>query len=174
VIEMAFAPATGQISLSEARFLGELVRGLTGEGPIVEIGTLFGWSTRVMVLHKSPDRELVTVDNFTWNPLGLSPDAHYRCTAKVLDDAINHHRVRIVRQDKSLFYESYSGLPPALVFLDAIHTKDETAADIAWAKKVNAGCICVHDYKSEFPGVVEAVDEAGGPVRLVESLAQLH
>jgi hypothetical protein len=56
------------------------------------------------------------------------------------------------------------------VFLDAIHTYEETAADIAWAKKVNASIICGHDYYDVFPGVIQAVDEVGGPKCLAGTL----
>ena len=38
----------GQISATEANFLNRLVREQAGEGPIVEIGTLFGFSRRVI------------------------------------------------------------------------------------------------------------------------------
>jgi len=35
----------GQISATEANFLNRLVREQAGDGPIIEIGTLFGFST---------------------------------------------------------------------------------------------------------------------------------
>ena len=88
---MAVAALTlpvGQIRLDESRFLGELVSSLTEPGPIVEIGTLFGWSTRVMALFKDRDRELITVDNYGWNPLGLPPERHQSSTAQTLAEAV--------------------------------------------------------------------------------------
>lgn len=163
----------GQISLGEARALGGLVAGLTGPGPIVEVGTLFGWSTRVMVLFKEPERELITVDSYVWNPLSLPAERHARATHSALQEAVDHHRVRLVTQDKAVFYERYNGPPPALVFLDAIHSYEETRKDIEWARRVHAKTICLHDYSSKHPGVVQAVDEAGGPRHLFESLAVL-
>lgn len=173
LLETAITLPVGQISLTESRFLGSLVGALSGPGPVIEIGTLFGWSTRVIALFKDRDRELITVDSFAWNPLGLSPDDHFRCTSRILDDAVRDQNVRLVRQDKGRFYASFAGPPPALVFLDAIHTYEETRADIDWARKVNAGVICLHDYRSEFPGVMRAVDAAGGPRAVIESLAVL-
>jgi predicted O-methyltransferase YrrM len=164
----------GQITLDESRFLAELVAGLQRTGPIIEIGTLFGFSTRVMALVKSPERELITVDSYVWNPLELPPELHRRCTADGLSDAVRRHNVRIVCQDKARFYAEYGGPPPALVFLDAIHTYDETRKDIAWARQAGAGLICAHDYAPQHPGVVRAVDEYGGPDRLVQTLALLH
>jgi hypothetical protein len=59
------------ITLEEAQLLGDLVRRAEGEGPIVEIGTLFGYSTLVMCVAKGPFRKLLTVDSFVWNPVGL-------------------------------------------------------------------------------------------------------
>ena len=174
--ELAAAALTlpiGQISLDEARFLGQLVAGLTGTGPIVEVGTLFGWSTRVMVLFKDPTRKLITVDNYAWNPLMLSPERHRQCTATALAEAVKSHGVEIVFRDKDEFFACYSGPPPALTFLDADHSYEETRKDIAWSKKVNAGLTCVHDYAPEHQGVLRAVDEAGGPKQLVQSLAVL-
>lgn len=163
----------GQISLGEARALGQLVAGLTEPGPIVEVGTLFGWSTRVMVLFKDPQRELITVDSYVWNPLLLPAEQHARATGAALQDAVDHHRVRVVRQDKAEFYETYAGPAPALVFLDAIHSYEETRKDIEWARRVRAGAICLHDYSPAHPGVMQAVDEAGGPRTRSESLVVL-
>src|SRR5581483_3976056 len=107
--------AGGTLSLDESRFLGELVGRIRGLGPIVEVGTLFGWSTRVIVLHKEEKQKLYTVDNYSWNSLGLSPEAHFLATQRVLGDAIAHHNVIQVRADKNAFYENYRDEPPALL-----------------------------------------------------------
>jgi predicted O-methyltransferase YrrM len=173
-VERALEMPVGQVSLTEARFLGDIVRSLSESGPIVEIGTLFGWSTKVIVLHKESNRDLITVDGFYWNPLGLSPQDHFRVTAGILEEAIRAHNVQLIRADKTTFYSSYSGPPPALVFLDADHSYEETVADIAWARRADAKLICLHDYRTDFPGVVRAVDEAGGPKDQVESLVVLR
>jgi predicted O-methyltransferase YrrM len=41
--------------------------------PIIEIGTLFGWSTLLICLFKDPGQKRITVDNHSWNPLGITP-----------------------------------------------------------------------------------------------------
>ena len=50
VISDAMLLHAGEISLEEARFLSELVKSVQSNGPIVEIGTLFGKSTFVLLL----------------------------------------------------------------------------------------------------------------------------
>jgi hypothetical protein len=171
LIQEALAFREGEINLAEARFLSALIRDLKDTGPIIEVGTLFGWSTRIMTCQKSEDRELVTVDNYSWNPLGLQPDIHFCITEKILSEAMQRFKVRQVRMDKDDFYTSYHGSAPALIFFDAIHTYQATKADILWAKHVNARVVCGHDYnKEKYPGVVEAVNEFGGPREVVETL----
>lgn len=172
-IASALTVPVGQISLGESRALGELVAALEGPGPIVEIGTLFGWSTRVMVLFKDPERKLITVDSFEWNPFMLPAAVHQEATRKALGEATERYGVEVLSQDKAEFYRTYSGPPPALVFLDAIHSYEETAKDIQWATAAGAAVICLHDYSPKHPGVMRAVDEAGGPAKLFESLAVL-
>src|ERR1039458_3774239 len=83
-IQDAIIMQRGQITLKEARFLGQLVSNLETKGPIIEIGTLFGWSTRIICLFMDKDRELITVDNYSWNPFGLPPDMHFETTRTVL------------------------------------------------------------------------------------------
>jgi hypothetical protein len=163
----------GEISLEEAIFLGELTRRASGPGPIVEIGTLFGWSTRIIVLNKRRDQKLYTADNYSWNPLGISPEAHFIATHRALAEAVAHYNVVQIRADKKSFYENYSDEAPELVFVDAIHSYEETKADIEWAKKVGAKIICGDDYSSKFPGVIRAVEDFGGPKELVGELFML-
>ena len=55
--------AHGQISVDESRFLGELVRQSDRTRPIIEVGTLFGHSARVIAMNKDRTQELITVDN---------------------------------------------------------------------------------------------------------------
>jgi len=171
-IEQRVGPAfaTGQIAFDEARFLGDLVAGLTAPGPIVEVGTLFGWSTTIMALRKAPDRRLVTVDNYVWNPAQLTREQHLALTRAILGEAVRTGEVEMVVQDKDEFYRSYDGPAPSLVFLDADHSYDATVADIHWARSAGADVVCGHDYQPDWPGVMQAVDEAGGCAQKVESL----
>jgi hypothetical protein len=165
----------GSISLEEAIFLGELTREARGDAPIVEIGALFGFSTKVILLNRAPKQPVLAVDLFSWNPSKLSPEQHYTVTTEGLRAfAGENSGLEVIRADKNEFYRTYKGPAPALVFLDAVHSYEETRKDIEWAKASGARIICGHDYVSDWPGVVKAVDEAGGARKVSGSLWRLN
>ena len=172
-IRHAIARAS-EISVTEARFLGSLAARCQPTEPIVEIGVLFGSSTKVLALFKPSESKLYAVDSFRWNPYGFSRDDHHSLTASILEDAIANQNVELIRSDKSDFYKSYDGPKPGLVFLDARHTYDSTLEDIRWARKAGARMIAGHDYSPKFPGVVDAVNDSGGVSQLVGSLFLLN
>lgn len=156
----------GEVSLEEAKFLGELVERTESTEPIVEIGVLFGRSTSVLALFKNPKQPLIGVDNFCWNPLDLSPAHHEYATRRVLDQAISKYNVTIESAEKTLFFANYDGPAPGLVFCDADHSYEATLEDINWARSVGARIVCGHDY-GEDERVTAAVDSLGGPKELV-------
>jgi hypothetical protein len=140
------------------------------KGPIIEIGTLLGVTTTKIALWKSPERKIITVDNYAWNPWGLSSAEHRDITHQMLYYLIQAGHVDQIVMDKNVFFKWYQGEAPSVVFLDAIHTYEETKIDIEWAKSICAGAICGHDYCEQFPGVMQAVDEAGGARHLCGSV----
>lgn len=161
----------GQLSIGEARFLSTLVAASDPTRPIIEIGTLFGFSSIVMALAKPVEQALITVDSYQWNPLGVSRDTQIAIVANRLAPLVSDHNVRIVVSDKDEFYRRYSGPPPALFFCDADHSYEATLADISWARSVGATIICGDDYNHPYQdGVKRAVDEIGGPRQIVEGL----
>lgn len=127
-----------------------------------------------MALAKPAEMELITVDAYYWNPLGLSKRDHFAITSRILEEAIQKYNVKQVRQDKAEFYRSYSGPEPALIFLDADHSYEGTRDDLEWATKYENAIICLHDYRKEWPGVIQAVDEFGGFDRIAGSLCVLR
>lgn len=132
-------------------------------GPIIEIGTLAGISTTHIALYKRPGQQLITVDNYSWNPWGLSKESHFSIAQTVLRYLVEKGEIQQIVADKLYFYDEYHpSEPPALFFTDAMHTYDDVMQDVAWARKVGAQVICGHDYCDEFPGVKQAVDELGG------------
>jgi len=104
IAQEAITPRS-QINLKESRFLGRLVSSLEYEGPIIEIGTLFGWSTRIICQLKETDRELISVDNYSWNPFKLPPDIHFETTKQILSEAISEYNLKLLRMDNVDFYE---------------------------------------------------------------------
>jgi hypothetical protein len=132
------------------------------DGPIVEIGALFGWTTQLLASVKAPEKELIAVDNFCWNPFMLPADDHRVITQRTLRYCIEHCRTRIFDGSTAEFYESYRGTPPSMVFIDADHSYRETSRDIEWAQSLGVPVIAGHDYQSLHPGVMQAVDENFG------------
>lgn len=158
------------MSLLEIRKLLELVRDSDPTRPIVEIGSLFGSTALAMASVKPPTQRLICVDNFSWNPYGWDPTFHEQLTRRRLAPAMAHLAVEMITIDRRTFYQTYVGPPPALVFLDADHSYEATLEDIRWAQSVDADIICGDDYGAQFPGVVQAVQDAGGAVEVVDEL----
>lgn len=165
-----------EISLEEGRFLGSLAQQVPDDGCIVEIGTLFGASTRVLALFKPSTAKLITVDSFSWNPLGLTRREHARLTKAALAEGVQLHNIELREMDKAAFFATYQrhGTPPSMVFLDADHSYESTRQDILWARGVGAKIICGHDYSEAFPGVVRAVEECGGARQVAGSVFLLR
>ena len=165
---------SGIVRDSELAFLKELVEESNAlPGPIIEIGTLFGHSARKMARWKSPEKKLITVDDYSWNPYSLDSDSHFKLTRHILSPLIKNSNVIQINMHKNEFYKTYSGETPAMVFLDAIHTYEETKADIDWAIRIGARMICGHDYSKD-PTVRVAVDESGGLAKLHGSVWRLR
>ena len=160
---------------AEAAFLARLVREAGSGGPIVEIGTLFGDSTAVLLTNRAAGQPVLSVDSYSWSPLELPHALHREVTAARFADLVRSGELRLLAQDKDRFYETYSGPAPALVFFDAVHTYDATMRDIAWARRAGARIICGHDYSAgAHDGVRRAVDECGGVAELVGTLWRLR
>jgi hypothetical protein len=132
------------------------------DGPIVEIGALFGWTTQLLASLKSPAKELIAVDNYCWNPFMLPEDDHRVITRRTLHYCLEHCRTRLFDGSTQEFYDGYDGPIPSMVFIDADHSYREASRDISWAKGLGVPVICGHDYQSLHPGVMKAVDENFG------------
>lgn len=143
-------------------------------GPIVEIGVLAGRTTQRLAVHKAAHQKILAVDNFCWNPWGLSPDEQWTLVTHALNYLVTTNHVEIRRIDKNEFFDVYDGPAPSLVFLDAVHDYEETKKDILWAQRAGAKIISGHDYGPNFPGVVQIVDEMGGPYELTGTVWRLR
>lgn len=153
----------GSISEGEELGIAEAVRrSAPFPGPIVEIGTLFGHTTSLIACLKDRSRDLITVDNYCWNPFFLPAGDHRLFTKRTLRYLVDEAKVRIVDSDAQEFYRSYSGPAPSMVFIDADHRYEGVKRDIEWALRMGVPVICGHDYDEESPDVIRAVDELLG------------
>ncbi len=134
---------------------------LAGEhpGPIIEIGTLFGFTTQLLAQTKRTDQELITVDNYSWNPFSLPPDHHRAFTRSALYYCMENTPLTVYDGTSDEFFESYNGLAPALVFLDGAHSYEAVVQEIRHAKRLGAAIICGDDHTEAFPGLRRAVHE---------------
>jgi hypothetical protein len=160
-LENRAASVWGGISEEDERGIREAVsRAAPFDGPIVEIGTLFGWTAQLLASFKSPEKELIAVDNFCWNPFCIPPDDHRAITHRTLYYCLQHCRTRIFDGTAREFYDSYKGPTPSMVFIDANHSYEAVQADIAWACERHVPVIVGHDYNPVLhQAVVDAVEE---------------
>jgi hypothetical protein len=102
----------------------------------------------------------------------MSPGAHRLATNGLLEEFRRDWSVQVVAMDKNDFYASFKGQGRiGLFFCDADHSYEQTRSDLTWAKERDTRIICGHDYDPDrHPGASRAVDEFGGPTRLVGSL----
>lgn len=163
LIEFRHNPALawrGSLSEGELGFLRQAVeRSAATKGPVIEIGTLFGFTTALMASWMGAGRTLVTIDNYSWNPWGLAPDVHRALTRRVLAPFTQAGLVEIVDMGSTEYFAAYAGCPPALVFIDGDHSYPAVRRDIVCAQQTGAAMIGGHDYAPENPGVVQAVEE---------------
>lgn len=155
--------AWGSITSADEEGVEQAVRlASRHEGPIVEIGALFGHTTNMLSALKADNVQLVTVENFSWNPFFLPPEAHRQFLKRTLRYAMARGSTKIFDGDAASFYSQNASLKPSLVFIDAAHDYKSVSQDIAWALASGCPIIAGHDYATMHPGVVKAVDEAFG------------
>jgi len=128
--------------------------------PIIEFGTLFGLTTLLLSQEKPAGTRVITVDNFCWNPFGLSPAQHRLFTQKILRSTQLTGSVDLVDSDSQTFRTQYTGPRPCMVFFDADHSYEAVKDEIRWAKELGVPLICGHDYGNSRFGVTKAVDES--------------
>jgi hypothetical protein len=119
---------------------------------------------------KDERKEIIALENFSWNPFGLSSESHRNWTLRCLEIAITKHKVKLMEMDILDFKNNYVDSAPSLIFLDADHSYEAAKSDIQCAKKVGTKIISGHDFSDEWPGVKRAVqEEFGSNFEVVES-----
>lgn len=65
------------IDAEEFDYLVELTTSVSDKfGALVEFGALFGFSAQALALGMRSDQHLITVDRFSWNPVGIPSWRH--------------------------------------------------------------------------------------------------
>lgn len=146
--------------------LQKLVRALTVDGPVVELGSYKGRSSSAIgVACRTAKRQCICVDPFEdyWTKKGATTPVP-KIKEAFLD---NMQQIGLViNQDFSLLcMTSIEALKEiqaaAMVFIDTTHTYKNTCAELnGWIPKiVPGGILACHDYCSSYPGVVKAWNE---------------
>ena len=130
------------------------------DGPIVEVGSLFGYNLVKMASLLTRPKKLIGIDNFCWSPVGISPDQSEETLLRMVAEFCPDADIELIRMDKNQFYYQ-STLKPSMIFIDANHSYEETVIDLKWATSTGAPIICGDDYCDSFPGLMKAVDEYG-------------
>jgi hypothetical protein len=153
----------GSVSEEDERELVNLTRKAAAfPGPIIEIGALFGFTTQLFATYKPIEKKLIAVESFAWNPFGIPAADHRVITQRVLRYNMTHCNTSLFDGPSQVFYKTYKGERPAMVFIDAGHSYEAVKEDIAWAEQADIPLIVGHDYNELWPGVKRAVDEAFG------------
>lgn len=125
----------------------------------VEIGTLFGFTARAVA---ATGVKVIAIDNFSWNPFGLTPPQHEAFTRRVLEGS----GVELVNGDADAFLSSLGSAGPeasrTFVFLDGDHRYEAVAREISLCRAAGVKYLSGHDYGNEAFGVTRAVDELVG------------
>jgi hypothetical protein len=89
-------------------------------------------------------------------------DEAYEFCATLLDSHIKNNRCQMIKALSPNASEDYEDESLDFVYIDGLHDYESVKTDLeAWYPKVATGkLLCGHDYnKSDWPGVVKAVDE---------------
>lgn len=166
----------GSVQPDELEFLHQLVTQANElEGDIIEVGTLYGFTTQYLAEWKRDDKPLVTIDNFRWNPVGMSAEAHESFTKRNLHYLCENTNTQIFSGANTEYYRAHKGKPaPALVFIDAGHSYEDVMVDIKGAQDMGVQIITGHDYSDGCPGVIKAVDECFGSDKIVVGSLWAH
>jgi hypothetical protein len=151
----------GSISIKDEEGVKQAIQLATAyDGPIIEIGLLFGHTTNFIASIANPSKKIIAVDNFQWNPFGFSPESHEQFTRRTIRYILEHRNTELLRTDSSSFFNNYSGPTPSMIFIDADHSYEAVKADISAALKMGIPVISGHDFSNQHEGVQRAVNES--------------
>lgn len=156
----AYGNFYGSISLQDEEGVKRAIQ-LASEydGPIVEIGVLFGHTTNFIASTADPSKKIIAVDNFRWNPFGLTPESHKQFTERTLRYIVDHRNTELHSIDSGSFFKNYHGPTPSMIFIDAGHNYDDVLHDITVSIQMGIPVISGHDFSPQHEGVKKAVIE---------------
>lgn len=130
----------------------------TADKIFMEIGSLFGFNI-INQLQTYPKMKAVIVENYNWNPYGLTDKQH---------ELILHYMLRYFKVDKQvLIFNSLElvskMITPNFIFIDSSHELSETKKEILWSLQQKPLILMGDDYK-KWQGVTKAVDELISPL----------
>ena len=131
----------------------------SGVETFVEIGTLFGLTART-VAEKTSAR-VTAVDNFCWNPFGLTGEQHEAFAHRILDGS----GAGLVRADAHAFLAAlpkHADPARTIVFLDGSHAYEDVRREIESCMAHGVRIIAGHDFGNGRFGVTRAVRETVG------------
>lgn len=163
-------------NLPALRQLAELV---APGGLLVEVGAFAGESTRIFLdaglrVHAIDPWDDAALPLLHAGSRDFNPAHRWHFgmaqVERTFDELLPLYRERLTKLKgyDTDFVGDYEDGSLDAVYLDAVHTYDETLKAIRrWRPKLKpGGLLCGHDYAESFPGVVQAVQESlGGPDR---------
>ena len=132
----------------------------------IEIGTLFGFTARAVATGSAA--RVIAVDNFSWNPFGLTPSEHEAFARRVLYGS----SVELVNADAQAYLRALSAdmSSSSVVFLDGDHRYEAVKAELEILLAHGVKKIAGHDFGNPAFGVTQAVREVlGEPDEVVGS-----
>ena len=155
--------------------LRRLAERITPGGLLVEIGAFAGESTKIFLdaglrVHSIDPWNDATLPLLRAGARDFDPNHRWHFTMaqveRTFDELLPLYPDRLIKRKgyDMEFVENYADGALDAIYLDAVHTYDETLATIhRWRPKLKpGGLLCGHDYSDSFPGVTRAVQESFG------------
>ena len=130
-----------------------------GAESFVEVGTLFGLTASAVA--RRTRAKVTAVDNFSWNPFGLTPSQHEAFTRRIVAGT----GVELVNSDALEYLKALPGrMDPShtLVFLDGSHAYEDVRREIEACMSGGVLAVAGHDFGNGRFGVTRAVRETLG------------
>lgn len=150
----------GWFTENDARINEELANRCPNDGTIVTLGVHHGRSmlnlAEKLYQKGKTGVHLVGIDYFLGDTMARA--------AQALKEV---QLLQLIRAETAKASKLFADRSIFAVFLDAGHEYDQTIASYRlWESKIQCGGLFTgHDYQKGWPGVVQAVDEVGGPHR---------